>query len=348
MKGQGPAQRFDSAACCLSDGIFAFLQPLPASYKQQVQEIRLRLGRPLSLHTGKKHLFVGMDTELYDIPNSRCCTVTYSELNESFKKLCDYSVHSHLNEIKDGYISVKGGHRAGICGTAVISREGITGLRDITSINLRIAKEIYGAAEKIVQLFTNKPRGMLLAGSPSSGKTTVLRDLARQLGSGNTGEYYKVAVIDERGELGASSGGIIQNDLGFCTDILTGYPKGDGILYAVRSLSPQVIICDEIGTEDEIRAVQAGLNSGAIVIASVHAGNCSELISRPQMRYLLSTGAFEDIIFLHGSDRPSEIKEICKVGELCAEDSGDYSGLFKLSGDRINYGLLLKQQSENV
>lgn len=328
MTAMSLTQRFDSAAACLAPGISGLLEPIHPKTKEQVQEIRLRLGRPLALYNGYKHLFVGIDQATYDAPCSRCYTVTAQDVDESFKKLCGYSVHSHIHEIKDGYLSVRGGHRAGICGTMVLQEGRASGMRDITSINLRVAKEVGGAANEIVKRLALKPYGLLLAGAPSSGKTTILRDLARQLGGGELN--YKVTVVDERGELGASWGGVLQNDLGCCTDVLTGCRKGEGILLAVRSLSPQIIICDEIGTDEEISAVQAGLGSGVVVIASVHAGNQQEFFHRPQLQRLVDTGAFEEIIFLHGAQRPSQIKEICKAGEWNAQISGGGTDLLQL------------------
>ncbi len=317
-------QRFSHAAQCLSRPIAGLLEPLPVAVKAQTQEIRLRAGQPLALHNGQKHLFVGMDNALYEAPGSRCYIVTPQDVQECFQALCEYSVHTHSHEIKSGYIAIKGGHRAGICGTAVFSDKELHTLRDITSINLRIAKEIPGAAAVLAQRLASGPYGLLLAGPPSSGKTTLLRDLGRQLGGGSGGNYYKIAVVDERGELAASVGGQPQNDLGCCADVLTGYRKGEGILIALRTLSPQVILCDEIGTHEEIEAVEAGLNSGVAVIASVHTSTAAELLTRPQTRRLLYTGAFEEIVVLQGSSQPSQIKEIIKVGDCIAQAGGNW------------------------
>lgn len=124
----------------------------------------------------------------------------------------------------------------------------MTAVREITSVNLRIAREIYGAADPLIRGYlADRLRGILLVGAPASGKTTLLRDLARQLADGAVGRYVKVCVVDESGEIGAASGGGIQNDLGVCSDLLSGYPKDRGLQIALRYLSPEVIICDEVG-----------------------------------------------------------------------------------------------------
>lgn len=164
--------------------------------------------------------------------------------------------------------------------------------------------------------------GLLIGGPPSSGKTTILRDLARQLSSGVRGNIRKVAVVDERGEIAGTYMGVPENDLGCCCDVLDGYPKAEGILLAVRTLSPDVVICDEIGSESEVDAVEQGLNTGVTMIASIHAGDAKELIRRKQAQKLLRTGAFETIAMLQKSYGPGGLSGIYKVGDLLAEAGG--------------------------
>lgn len=312
--------RFDSAAGGLCDKIGKYLLKLPKDIKMQAQEIRLRVNKPISICCSRGIYFLNQNGSLVCYPSADNMIIRKPDIEESFRNICCYSIYSHQNEIKNGYITIRGGHRVGISGTAVISGGIITGLRDISSINVRVAREVDGCADELLhRLKGSIASGLLLVGPPSSGKTTILRDIARQLSSGVCGDIRKVAVIDERGELAGTYAGVPQNDLGICCDVLDGYPKGIGIMQAVRSLSPEFIICDELGDNEDVSSVEEGLNSGVSIISTIHAGSIEELVKRKQALRLLLTGAFNYVAMLESHAQPGKITGIYKAGELLAK-----------------------------
>lgn len=308
---------FDRAAGMLCPELSAALMKVPERKKQTVHEIRLRTGKPLVLSDGTETLFVCPDgSTVYSPERALICTGRH--IYDTFRQLCSYSVYSRQNEICSGYITVSGGHRVGLCGTATVKNGEITAVTDITSLNVRIARQINGAAAGLIPKLCPLTGGVLIAGSPGTGKTTILRDLALRLSTGDGCRMMRTAVIDERGELSGAqrdNGGL---DLGFC-DILRGYPKNDGIMHAIRSLSPQVMICDEVGTSTDAEGIAAGANAGVFLIATIHAGSPWELTHREQVRKLLKTGAFRTIVFLGDPDRPGEVSSIISADELMSD-----------------------------
>lgn len=234
-----------------------------------ITEIRLRAGRPA----------VRVDV----FGDMRVCSevLTAEDIGECFAEICRYSVHSFQSDIAEGFITLDGGHRVGICGTAVKSGGKIEFLKNISGLNVRIAHEVQGCSDELFErVFSAEPKSLLIGGKPLSGKTTVLRDLARKIG-----EKRRVTIIDSRNEISASVGGTPTLDVGLNTDVLCGCGKSEGIMLALRSMSPEVIICDEIADDGD--AVQEALFCGVKVIASAHGGNISELLQRPHIGELV-------------------------------------------------------------
>lgn len=323
------ARRFDQAVGALCPRVKNLLLQLPAAVRAETSEVRLRVQRPVALWRGGRTWFVTAAHGVVQNPAAGVCAEK-SDLAESFRMLCSYSVYSHQAQIREGYVTLRGGHRAGLAGTALLQNGAVTGMRDITSLNLRIARQMDGCARELLRQAGSLRGGLLLAGPPASGKTTLLRDIARQLSSGLLGEFCKVTVVDERGELCGVQQAAYGSNLGPCCDVLDGFPKAAGMLLALRTLSPEYLLCDELGTAQETEALLQCVNAGATVIASVHAGSLQELVKRPQGRALLQTGAFETIALLaHGS--PGQIRALAKAGDLLAADSG--SGVPAFCGD---------------
>lgn len=295
-------ESFDSAAGMLTPELAQLLMRIPESRKHDVQEIRLRSNKPLILSSGSQTLFVCSDGTIVYSPQ-RAYICTQRDIFETFRRMCSYSVYSRQSDIREGFITVSGGHRVGLCGTADVRDGHIHSVTDITTLNIRIARSIDNAAEKLMPAIMPLSGGVLIAGPPASGKTTLLRDIARRLSMGINCPVMKTCIIDERGEL--SVGG----NTGFC-DVMRFYPKGEGIIQAVRSLSPQVIICDEVGTEQDALAVAGGTNAGAHIIATIHAQSRSLLFRRSQTSRLLETGAFSKLVMLDTPDRPGRFTDI--------------------------------------
>lgn len=304
---------FDEVLQYLSESLSDSLVLIEDTYKKRIEEIRLRINNVLTVTLPEGSRFVDKSGTLSS-SSDKAVIVTRRALEDSFKYLCNLSVYSFQNQIKNGFITIKGGHRAGVCGTAVIENGKISTIRDITSINLRIAREIKGCSQNIYDsLFKNKIiEGCLIISPPGGGKTTILRDLTRQLSENGK----KIAAIDERGELGAVYDGLLQKDLGPLCDVLDGYPKYIGIIQAVRTLSPDAIVCDEIGDEEEANAVFECMKCGVPVILTAHASTINDIRIRAPIYEMLSKNAIKYIVMLNGPENPGTIKRIYKAGEI--------------------------------
>lgn len=266
-----------------ADGVLSYLGRIGESIGRSgnrisdTYEIRIRAGRKVVLETARGRTTIDK-------------TADTAEISDCMKSFCDYSLHSFEKELKSGFITLKGGHRAGFCGTAVVKNGVLEAVKDISSINIRIAREVTGAGEALKSaVFDNNFKGLLICGRPMSGKTTVLRDLCRIIG-----DRHKLAIIDERGEIAAVYGGIPQNNIGIFTDVLNGYGKSEGIEIATRTLSPEYIACDEItGCGDCLRLC---LNSGVKMIFTLHCGSLEQAKNSEAVKL----GAVSHIAFLGG------------------------------------------------
>lgn len=309
-------KRFDAAVQCLSPRLSDVFLSMEKHEKENIREIRLRSGKPIVVVCLGEVKFLSSSGRLTDVYSDLNLKTDASEINDIFIRLCGYSVHSFSDAINRGYITLTGGHRAGVAGTAVSENGKITAVRDICCINLRIAREIRGAADELYgRLFADGLSSVIIAGPPSSGKTTILRDLARQLSGTERGRMYKTFVCDERCEIGAGISGIPQNDLGINCDVISCYPKEEGILIGLRSFSPDIIICDEIASYAEVSAVETGLNSGVNFALSIHAKDERELRAKPIMKRLLMSGAFGSVVLLSELNA-GKTEKIFRTGEL--------------------------------
>lgn len=327
---------FERAASVLCENIMQKLERIPDGIRRRATEIRLRTGLPLMIMTDGEPVFVMKNGDISYHNRQGVYFVGDDDVQKSFRKVCGYSVHSYQNEIKNGFLTIDG-NRVGFCGTAVTEGGMITAVRKIVSINIRIARQIDGAADRLLPLFTDGGSGILIAGAPSTGKTTILKDLLRQLANGSTGKYWQISVVDERGEIGGERGTPRQNDLGLTCDVFTGYPKGKGMEIAVRTMAPEILVCDEIGNREDVEAVRYAVNSGVRMVATIHAKNREELLKKPFFPSLFHTGAFSHFVFLECERKKGKICSVLSADRLNeplpeegkktdAEDFGNHTG----------------------
>lgn len=267
-------------------------------------EIHLRIGKPLVIHYADGCYYISRHGNLTSIPTS-AVRVTRAHIDEALEIATASSVYSVRDEIKNGFVTISGGHRIGIVGTAVIKEDKVSFIKDVSALNYRLAGEVQGAADKVMPMILKDGiiRNTLIISPPGAGKTTMLRDIARQLSY----KSYRVSIVDERREIAAMRDGRSSFDLGFSTDVLEGADKAHGMLMMLRSMSPDVIITDEIGTQEDIRAIEKITNSGAAVIATIHGRNIGMIKRRPDLKQMLDF--FELVITLGRSDGIGTIEE---------------------------------------
>lgn len=294
------------------------LQDMPNFVRYNLQEIRIRSGQPVMLVTGKENLILLKRGQVSRSVSQADLFVSRDQLQRLYEALCDYSVHSHEEELKNGFLTIPGGHRIGVCGTFLTENKKIYGLKDITSVNIRIAREVFGAADGLFDAFPNKQAcSFLLVGAPSSGKTTILRDFVRQISDGVRGPMIKTAVIDERGEISAAAHGRIENHLGASCDVYYLCPKAQGMEMAIRTGSPQFLVCDELGSQEETDLLLQCMASGVKTAATVHGESFEELFLKKPIEKLIASGVFQQVVLLEkNGGTPGKIREVLPAKEL--------------------------------
>ena len=284
------------------------LQRARGAYEDKVSEIVLRTDSPLCIYEGRRLFYISENGYLTDSFHAdNLLDTSAKELEQTVLRLCDYSVYAFQHEINSGFITIEGGVRVGLCGKAVMKDQNITNIRDISTLSFRIARDIQGCASALIDKILPLG-GVLICGIPGSGKTTIVRDMARQLSF-----RYRVSVLDERGELSAFSRGRTGYSLGLC-DVYAGYPKGLAANCAIRSMSPEIIVCDEMGDQNDVELLSYSLRCGVAFIATVHASSMQDLRRREITSDLINTGAFRYIVFLSSDGTAGRVD---KIYEMC-------------------------------
>ena len=250
-----------------------------------VEEIRIRVNRPIAIK---------LTNEIKILEH----IVTVQEILETFQKVCENSVYSYKKQICEGFITIKNGHRVGITGNCVIENGQVININYISSLNFRIAREQKGCSNKILKYIIDKKNNeiynTLIVSKPGCGKTTILRDIIRNIS--NNGKTC--GLVDERGEIAAMHKGIPQNDIGILTDVIDNISKSKGMTMLIRSMAPEIIACDEIGSFEDIQAINYAVCSGVKGIFTAHGNSLEELFLNPHISELLKKYIIERIIFL--------------------------------------------------
>ena len=278
----------------------------------RVHEIRLRTGAPLQLVCQKGEYFPDEEGRARREPGQGI-QVSERDLKETMDYIGNYSLYAYEDEIRQGFLTVQGGHRVGIAGKTVIENGRVKGISHISCINLRISHSVEGCANLVMPYLWEGREfcHTLIISAPRCGKTTLLRDVIRQISDGS--ERYPgitVGVVDERSEIAGSYLGVAQNHVGIRTDVLDGCPKAEGMMMLIRSMSPDVVAVDEIGTQADLYALESVLNCGCKVLATVHGNSMEDVRKKPLLGDLVDRHVFERYILLSGKEKPGTVQAI--------------------------------------
>ena len=272
--------------------IFSNLLQENPQIANELQEIRIRVDKPIILKLREKDLILQYN-------------ILQTEILQIVERLCENSIYAYKNQICEGFITVKGGHRVGLTGSCVIENGKIVNVKYISSLNFRIAREVLNCSTRvlreIIDIENKSIYNTIIVAPPGRGKTTILRDVIRRLSNGIDEINFKgktCGVVDERGEIAAMYKGVPQNDVGIRTDIIENVTKNQGIHMLVRTMAPEIIACDEIGSSDDVEAIHYALYSGVKGIFTMHGKNIEDIKNNRQIYELIENREIQKVVFL--------------------------------------------------
>ncbi|WP_042355086.1 stage III sporulation protein AA [Bacillus rubiinfantis] len=277
------------------------INQIPPELREELEEIRIRINRPIEVTTKRGPRFLSYIIQPED---------AFHLIN----KISHFSIYTLEEELKRGYITVSGGHRVGLAGKVILEAGKVKAIRDISSFNIRIAREKVGIAEPLIScLYQGKWLNTMVIGPPQTGKTTLLRDIARIISSGSASkaiDAQKVGIIDERSEIAGCINGVPQLTFGMRVDVLDACPKAEGMMMMIRSMSPDVIVVDEIGRMEDAEAIQEAIHAGIQLVMSTHGYSLEEISKRPSLKGILNQRIFQRFVILSRKGGPGTITHI--------------------------------------